>query len=59
MNREMVLGGLFCTIGIQYTLWSYDVAVRTESGTFTFAWGAILFGAIPLLRGVLKRVRGE
>jgi len=48
-KKNMLYGALWCIGGIVFTVSSYSDA--NPGGTFTIAWGAILFGAIQFIKG--------
>jgi hypothetical protein len=51
MNRNIIVGGLICLVGIVVTVGTY-MAASSEGGTYTIAWGAILFGGLQFFRGL-------
>jgi len=48
-KRNIVVGGLWCLGGIVVTAATYS-----SGGRYVVAWGAILFGGIQLIRGLLQ-----
>jgi hypothetical protein len=50
--RNMVIGALSFCGGIAVTVGTFIMAPPT--GVFIVAWGAILFGAVQFIRGVLQ-----
>lgn len=54
-NSDMTWGGLICLGGLLITIWTYMDA--QGGGTYVVAWGAILFGAIRLFRGMSQSTR--
>jgi len=53
--RNMAIGGVICAIGLFVTFTSYQSAASSPSGgSYTLAWGAILFGGFQFLRGVYQ-----
>ena len=56
--RNMVIGGLVCIAGAAITIYSYESAAsNAQGGSYTVAWGAVLFGAIQFLRGLMQSVK--
>ncbi len=54
-RKDMVIGALFCIGGILVTLFSYSSAASSpKGGSYIIAWGAIVFGAIQFIRGMLN-----
>ncbi len=52
-NRNMLVGGVICIIGILVTIGTYAAASHSSSGgSYVVAWGAIIFGAIQFFRGL-------
>lgn len=54
-KRNMVVGGLWCLGGIAVTIGTY--ALASGGGTYTVAWGAILFGLFQFIKGVIQAER--
>ena len=55
-NKRVLWGAVWCSGGIIVTLVSYSAAANSPmGGTYIVAWGAILFGAIQLIRGCLGK----
>jgi hypothetical protein len=53
--RNMAIGGVICAIGLFVTFTSYQSAASSPTGgSYTLAWGAILFGGFQFLRGVYQ-----
>jgi len=52
-KRNMVVGGLWCVGGIVVTAVTYSQA-SSGGGRYVMAWGAILFGGIQFVRGLLQ-----
>jgi len=52
-SRDMVVGGLWCGGGILVTAATYSSAAG--GGSYVVAWGAILFGGLQFLRGLLAK----
>lgn len=55
-SNDVVYGGLWCLGGLLVTALTYSSA-SNSGGTYVVAWGAILFGALQFLRGVLAKAR--
>jgi hypothetical protein len=53
-RRHMIMGGVVCVVGIVITAWSYAVAEEGGGGSYVIAWGAIVFGAIQFVRGLVQ-----
>jgi hypothetical protein len=51
MNRNVIIGGIICIVGIVITVGTYSAAA--DGGSYTIAWGAILFGGIQFFRGLV------
>lgn len=51
-QRKMALGALWCIGGLIVTGLTYALASGTGGGTYIFAWGAILFGAVQFIQGL-------
>jgi len=54
-KKNMLSGALWCIGGIIVTAATYGAA--SPGGTYLVAWGAILFGAIQFLRGLVQSLR--
>ena len=52
-KKDMLYGGLWCIGGIVVTAATYSAA--QGGGRYFVAWGAIIFGAIQFIKGVLNR----
>jgi hypothetical protein len=52
-TKDMVVGGLWCGGGILVTALTYSAA--SGGGTYVVAWGAIIFGGVQFVRGLMKR----
>ena len=54
-QRDMVIGGLICVIGLVVTIGSYGAAASSPTGgSYVIAWGAVIFGAIQFFRGLRR-----
>jgi hypothetical protein len=53
-RRHMIMGGVVCAIGTIITVWSYTAAEEGGGGSYVVAWGAIVFGAIQFVRGLVQ-----
>lgn len=51
-GRNIVVGGLWCVGGIVVTALTYSAS--SGGGRYVVAWGAILFGGIQLIRGLIQ-----
>jgi hypothetical protein len=54
-NRNMLVGGILCGGGILVTAMTMAASSGPGGGPYIVAWGAILFGGIRFIRGVLAR----
>ncbi|MDI1481492.1 hypothetical protein [Polyangium sp. y55x31] len=52
-KRDMVVGGLWCVGGIAVTAITYASAAN-GGGRYVMAWGAIIFGGIQFVRGLIR-----
>ena len=50
-------GGLWLLVGIVVTAGTYLVAAEGGGGRYIVAWGAMLFGGLQFLRGLLAAAR--
>jgi hypothetical protein len=54
-KRHMVFGGMICVVGLVITFGSYAASSGgSGGGRYVMAWGAILFGAIRFVYGLVK-----
>ncbi|MCB9452279.1 MAG: hypothetical protein H6672_12630 [Anaerolineaceae bacterium] len=52
-QRNMMVGGAICVIGLVVTILSYNAAAASPTGgRYIIAWGAVIFGAIQFFRGL-------
>lgn len=51
-RKNMLYGALWCVGGIVVTVLTYQAAAG--GGSFVVAWGAILFGGIQFVRGLVQ-----
>jgi len=52
--RSMIFGALWCVGGSVVTYFSYETAIaQAHGGTYLVTWGAIIFGFIQFLRGLV------
>lgn len=59
-KRHMIFGGMIFVVGLVITFGSYAAASESNGGgRFVMAWGAILFGAIRFLYGLVKLSSGS
>lgn len=54
-ESETLTGGLICGVGLVITFVTYSAAIN--GGTYFIAWGAIIFGAVRLFKGMANRDR--
>jgi hypothetical protein len=52
-SRDILYGSLWCGGGLIVTMVTYGMA--TGGGSYMVAWGAIIFGAIQLFRGLANQ----
>ena len=52
-TTNMVVGGVICVVGVTITVISFLVASGT-GGSHIIAWGAIVWGAIQFVRGLIQ-----
>ena len=58
--RNMAIGGVICLIGILVTVGTYSAAASSRGGGhYVVAWGAILFGGIQFLKGLIQLGTGS
>jgi hypothetical protein len=55
-QKNMLYGALWCAGGIIVTTLTYEAA-SSGGGRYVVAWGAILFGAIQFLSGLVQAAR--
>jgi hypothetical protein len=53
-KKNMAYGALWCIGGIVVTAATYGAAASAGGGTYVVAWGAIVFGAIQFIRGLVQ-----
>ena len=53
-NRDIAIGGAVFLLGLIATIGSY-LLVADTGGAYIIAWGAILFGALRIVRGFARR----
>jgi hypothetical protein len=56
-RRDVLYGGLWLLGGIAVTAVTYLVADFSGGGRYIVAWGAMLFGGLQFLRGLLATSR--
>jgi hypothetical protein len=54
---NMLLGGGFFVVGLIVTLGSFSAA--SSGGTYYLCWGAIIFGAIQFIQGLIQYLRAK
>ncbi|MDP6046663.1 MAG: hypothetical protein QGH94_02475 [Phycisphaerae bacterium] len=52
--KNMLAGGICCIGGLAITLVTYQLAAN--GGIYIVAWGAILFGGIQFVRGLIEHM---
>jgi hypothetical protein len=58
-QRNMMIGGIVCVVGIVITMGSLMAASGGGGGSYVIAWGAIVFGAIQFFRGLTQSQSGS
>jgi hypothetical protein len=53
-RKNMIFGALWCFGGIALTALTYRAAANAGGGKSIVAWGAILFGGIQFVRGLIQ-----
>jgi hypothetical protein len=53
-NKDMIYGALWCIGGTIVTIVTYSSA-SNGGGRYVVAWGAIVFGAIQFIKGLVSR----
>ena len=53
-KKTMLLGAFFCGGGIVTNAMTYSGTASTEELIYVAAWGAIIFGAIQIVRGAVN-----
>jgi len=53
-KRNMIVGGLWCVGGLVLTAATYSSASSSGGGRYAVFWGAIIFGAIQFVRGLVQ-----
>lgn len=56
-NKDILHGALWCLGGLLITWITYDNA--SNGGHYVIMWGAILFGAVQLFKGVINKYFGR
>jgi hypothetical protein len=56
-QKNMLYGALWCVGGIVVTALTYGAAAGAGRGRYIVAWGAILFGGIQFVRGLIQSAR--
>lgn len=54
-NKNMLYGALWCVGGLLVTILTYSAA--SDGGTYVVAWGAVIFGAIQFVQGLIQKIR--
>ncbi len=53
-KKNILHGAIWCTGGILFTLVTLAFSIALGEGTYIVASGAIIFGAIQLIRGAIQ-----
>lgn len=56
-KKNMIFGALWCVGGAVITAATYSAA-SAEGGTYVVTWGAIIFGAIQFIQGLIQYSKG-
>jgi len=56
--RNMMVGGVICLVGTVITIGTY-AAASNGGGHYVVAWGAIIFGGIQFLQGMIQTLSGR
>lgn len=56
-KKDMIFGALWCIGGTVVTVATYSAA--SGGGSYVVAWGAILFGAIQFIKGLINSTAKE
>ena len=51
--KNTAIGGVIMLIGLAVTLGTYYSAAHSGGGRYTVAWGAVIFGGIQFVRGLI------
>jgi hypothetical protein len=55
--KNMLVGALFCIIGIAITAATFSAA--SQGGSYFVCYGAIIFGAIQFFKGLFQLATGR
>lgn len=55
-NKDMLYGALWCIGGTIVTVYSYSAASE-GGGRYMVAWGAIIFGGVQFVRGLIASTK--
>lgn len=58
-QRDLLVGGVVCVIGVVVTVVTFSAASGPGGGRYVVAWGAILFGGIQFLKGLIGVLSGD
>jgi hypothetical protein len=58
-QKNMMFGALWCFGGLALTAISFRAAANSGGGRYVLAWGAILFGGIQFIRGMIQSASRE
>lgn len=53
-KKDILYGALWCGGGLLVTLITYSAASSGGGGRYVVTWGAIIFGGIQLIRGLMN-----
>lgn len=56
-NQRMLRGAVVCILGIGVTVATYSLAAN--GGTYMVAWGAMIFGAVDFIRGLVQAATAD
>ena len=58
-KRNMVFGGILFAVGLMITVGSYSSAADGGGGRYLVAWGAMIFGALRFIYGLVRLIKSN
>lgn len=58
-KRNMVFGGILFAVGLMITVSSYSSAADGAGGRYIVAWGAMIFGGLRFLYGLVRLIQSK